>query len=90
MPKTRPSLVAERTSAARSVGRLLAAARIRAGLTQTETARALDVPQSRIAKLEVGLRQLLFTEAVRLSELYGIDMAELNPNKPAFRKAPDV
>jgi transcriptional regulator with XRE-family HTH domain len=77
MPRTRKSVLDERSDEARSVGRRLAAARERASLSQHQVARALGVPQSQVAKLELGVRQLRFTEGLRLAALYGIQPSAL-------------
>jgi DNA-binding XRE family transcriptional regulator len=79
MPETRSSVLLDRAEAARLLGRRLAALREKAGLTQLAAARALSAPQSAIAKLESGRRQLRFLEAVRLAALYGVDCAEFDP-----------
>jgi len=79
MPRTRPAVRAERTEEARTIGRRLAEARESAGLSQLEVARQLGVPQSSIAKLELGLRQLRFIEGLRLAEIYGIAPTRLAP-----------
>lgn len=65
--------------AAAIVGRLLGDAREDAGLPQSAAARFLGVPQSRIAKIELGRRQLLFLEAVLLAHLYHIPITQLDP-----------
>lgn len=62
------------------VGRRLAGARRAAGMTQTEAARQLGVPQSRIARLETGDRRLLLTEATELAALYDIGVRSLDPS----------
>ncbi|MBI3751772.1 MAG: helix-turn-helix domain-containing protein [Chloroflexi bacterium] len=77
MPETRPAVMEERAAIARDIGRRLAAARQRAGLSQAAAARALGVPQSQIAKLELGLRQLLLFEAVQLMGLYAVEVRDL-------------
>ena len=61
------------------VGQLLGDAREDAGLPQSAAARHLGVPQSRIAKIELGRRQLLFLEAVLLADLYGITLNRIDP-----------
>jgi transcriptional regulator with XRE-family HTH domain len=79
MPRTRLAVLEERDADARAVGRLLAAARERAALSQLDVARAIGVPQSQIAKLELGLRQLRFVEGLRLAALYSIPPTDLDP-----------
>jgi len=57
-------------------------------LSQAEAARRLGVPQSQIAKLELGRRQLNLLEGLRLVEIYGISVAELDPRaEPIDRPA---
>lgn len=77
MPRTAIEVTTERTETARAIGRRLAEARERAGLTQAGAARALGMRQSQIAKLELGLRQLRFVEGVGLAGLYGINCIDL-------------
>lgn len=72
VPKTRPAVLEQRLESARAVGRKLALAREAAGLSQAEAARRLGVPQSRIGKLELGMRSLMFIEGLRLARLYGV------------------
>jgi transcriptional regulator with XRE-family HTH domain len=79
MPRTRPAVLEERNDVARSLGRRLAAARESAGLSQAQAASKLGVAQSRIAKVELGTRQLQFIEGLRLADLYSISPAELDP-----------
>lgn len=57
-----------------AVGRRLAEARHGAGLSQAEVGRRLGIPQSRIAKLEIGTRRLLWSEGVELAELYDVQL----------------
>jgi Helix-turn-helix len=66
MPRTRNSVQIARRTQARSVGRSLALARKRAGLSQARAARALRLPQSAIGRLELGQRQLGYLEGLRL------------------------
>ena len=49
-------------------------------MTQLAAARALGVPQSRIAKLESGLRSLSFVEGLRLASLYAMSPSDLDPD----------
>ena len=63
----------------RQVGRRLAAARATSGLSQTEVARRMGFAQSRVAKLEIGTRRLLFSEAIGFADLYGISLSDLVP-----------
>lgn len=79
MPRTRLSVRAQRTEEARAVGRLLAEAREAAGLSQLDAAKRLGVPQSSIAKLELGQRQLRFVEGLRLAQIYGVKPTALEP-----------
>lgn len=63
----------------RLIGRLLGDARERAGLSQLDAANTVSIGQSLLAKLEVGQRHLLFSEAVRLADAYGCDLDAFNP-----------
>jgi len=68
------------SDAVKAIQRPRRARRRRAGRpSQLAAAKALGVPQSVIAKLELGKRQLLFLEALRLAGLYGVDCRELGP-----------
>ncbi len=67
------------------VAALLGDAREDAGLSQAAAARALGVAQSRVAKLELGQRQLLFVEAIALCDLYGVNLDRLDPGKTRAR-----
>jgi transcriptional regulator with XRE-family HTH domain len=49
-------------------------ARIEAGLTQKEAAKALGKPQSFISKCESGERRVDFVELELLAKLYGKDL----------------
>ena len=80
MPETRSSVLLGRAEEARRLGRRLATVREKADLTQLGAARALGTPQSTIAKLESGRRQLRFLEALRLAEVYGVDCREFGPD----------
>lgn len=72
-----------------AVGRLLGDARQAAGLPQSGAARALGIAQSRVARLELGKRRLLFTEAVRLAQLYGVEVSAFDPRgRPTEETAP--
>lgn len=57
----------------------LAAARRAAGLTQIAVSDRLDRPRSWIGKIEAGRRGLLFSEAIELAELYGVNLDDLAP-----------
>jgi HTH-type transcriptional regulator/antitoxin HipB len=70
---------AKRADLRRALGVRLSGARQLAGLTQVEAARRLGVPQSQIAKLELGRRTLTFVEALEMAEAYGIHPIELDP-----------
>ena len=80
MPRTRPAVLEERAEIARGLGRRLALAREAAGLSQAQAAKALGVPQSRIAKVELGIRHLQFIEGLRLADLYSLKPNELDPH----------
>lgn len=67
------------------VGRLIGDAREDAGLPQSVAAKVLDVPQSRIAKIELGRRQLMFLEAVALAELYQVSLDRFDPRRHSPR-----
>ena len=82
------------TAVHRAIGTLLGDARAAAGLSQSEVAKRLGVAQSRIAKLELGTRRLLFVEAVELAEVYGVDLGRFDPrsytsSKPTRRTRAD-
>ncbi len=77
MPRTRSTVLAERVAAARALGTRLTVAREQAGLTQAAAAKELGIPQSRIAKIELGVRQLGFLEGLRLAALYEVDPMDL-------------
>ncbi len=49
-------------------------ARVEAGLTQKEAAKAIGKPQSFISKCESGERRVDFVELELLAELYGKDL----------------
>jgi transcriptional regulator with XRE-family HTH domain len=76
-------------SADEIIGRLLGDAREDAGLPQSAAARTLGAAQSRIAKLELGRRRLLFAEAVLLAQLYGVEISRFDPrrHRPRLRTA---
>ena len=68
---------------------VLRAARLEAGLTQAQLAERMDRPQSFVAKIEVGERQLGVVEFVGYAEALGLTPPELlariisdNPRKP--------
>lgn len=61
------------------VGRLLAEARKKSGLSQVEAARRMGFAQSRVAKLEIGTRRLLFSEAIGFALIYDIALSDLAP-----------
>lgn len=63
----------------------LAAARRAAGMTQVDVSDRLQRPRSWIGKLESGRRGLLFSEALELAQLYGIELAGLAPATTAGR-----
>jgi hypothetical protein len=48
-----------------------------------DVARALAIPQSRLDKVELGIRQLPFIEGIRLAAIYEVDPRDLVPNASA-------
>lgn len=78
MPRTSSELREDRAQADRRLGERLAAAREKAGLTQLGAAKAIGLPQSAIAKIERGRRQLRFLEGLRLAELFGVECRDLD------------
>lgn len=83
MPSTADRVLQERAARNVAFGRLLAAARLRAGLTQAEVAQTLGVPQSRVAKVELGQRNVTFVEGLELAELYRVRPIDLDPRGSA-------
>jgi transcriptional regulator with XRE-family HTH domain len=79
MPDSVAKVVSPPASLQRALGAKLSTARQSAGLTQVEAARRLGVPQSMIAKVELGQRKLLFVEALEFARLYGIHPVDLDP-----------
>lgn len=71
-----------------AVGRRLAEARHAAGLTQAEVGRQLGIAQSRIAKLEIGTRRLLFSEALEFATLYKVKLAAFVAEVPEKGEGP--
>lgn len=72
-----------------AIGVLLGDARVAAGMPQSEVAKRLGVAQSRIAKLELGTRRLLYVEALQLAALYGLHVTAFDPSGPTqSTKAP--
>ncbi len=65
------------------VGRELGDARQASGLSQAEVARRLGVAQSRIAKLELGRRRLLFLEALAFADMYEVPLKAFDPRDAA-------
>ncbi len=55
---------------------LLRAYRERAGLTQSEVAAELGVPQSYVSKYETGERRLDFTETAAVCGVLGVSIVE--------------
>ena len=72
----------------RAIGTLLGDARQATGLSQSQVARRLNVAQSRIAKLELGTRRLLYSEAIELAEIYRVDLTRFDPRSLAGSKPP--
>jgi transcriptional regulator with XRE-family HTH domain len=57
------------------LGRVLAEARDRAGLKQSEVAARLEVPASYLSKIESGTRRLDVVELIRIAQAMEIDPA---------------
>lgn len=64
------SLLSQRES---SLRKLLREARLRSNLRQVDVAKVLNKPQSYIAKIENGERQLSFIETLDLCKAIGLD-----------------
>ncbi|MFZ3391191.1 helix-turn-helix domain-containing protein [Buttiauxella gaviniae] len=60
-----------------SVIKLLRAARHEKGITQAQLAKALDRPQSFVAKIENGERRLDIIEFVHIAHLLSLDPADV-------------
>jgi len=56
---------------------LLRAARVNAGMTQTQAAEALGLPQSQIAKWETGVRKPKMNSLLKMSTLYRCPLLDL-------------
>jgi transcriptional regulator with XRE-family HTH domain len=59
------------------LGRLLVAARERAGLKQSDVAAKLGLPASYLSKIENGTRRLDVIELIRIAEAMDIDPAKI-------------
>jgi len=59
------------------LGRVLVAARERAGLKQSDVAAKLGLPASYLSKIENGTRRLDVIELIRIAEAMEIDPAEI-------------
>lgn len=79
MPRLRAETAVARHELAGAIGARLLAARFHAGLAQSAAGRAVGLSQNAIARLEIGARQLAFTEAVDLARLYGVAIERFDP-----------
>ena len=59
------------------LGEVLARARERAGLKQSDVAARLGLPASYLSKIESGTRRLDVVELIRIAEAMNVDPAEL-------------
>jgi transcriptional regulator with XRE-family HTH domain len=82
MPRTRDTIRTARQAEAKAIGRSLAMSRKRAGLSQAQVARALRVPQSVIAKAELGTRKLGYIEGLWLAHIYGVRPESFHQSPP--------
>lgn len=64
------------------IGRRLAFFRKELGLSQPQVARALNMHQSKIAKLELGQQRLMMRDAMAFSMIYRVDLGLLDPRTP--------
>lgn len=62
-----------------AIGRLLGDARQAAGMSQSAAAKAIGISQSRVARLERGLRRLRFDEAAGFARLYNVALSAFDP-----------
>ncbi len=70
----------DRESESELLGRRLAEIRQRAGFTQTKVAAYFSKPQSWVAKIEAGERNLRYSEGVALLELFRAPHDLLDPD----------
>ncbi|QXN74303.1 helix-turn-helix DNA binding domain protein [Gordonia phage ObLaDi] len=56
------------------IGLALRSARVGAGMTQTELAERAGIDQATLSRIERGLRDLRYIEAVRLCEAMSVDL----------------
>jgi transcriptional regulator with XRE-family HTH domain len=61
----------------RILGEILARARERAGVKQSDLAARLGMPPSYLSKIENGTRRLDVVELIQIAEALGVDPAEL-------------
>lgn len=68
-----------------AIGRRLALARTRKGMSQAAVAAHFGTVQSRVGKLEIGARRLLYSEALDFARLYGVPPSYFDPYSPLDR-----
>jgi transcriptional regulator with XRE-family HTH domain len=73
---------AKRRAEAVRLGKLVAAARERRGLSQRELARRTGLTQQALGRVELGARTVTFLEGLDLAEQLGFAPTDLDPRVP--------